>query len=88
MRIYSFLIPSGNATPTRIEGFFVARPSWLRGRQASCLSKKRRRDARWSHRLEACAPFSCESFEVAPRDLSVRAGLAFSLGMTGRKDRP
>jgi len=36
----------------------VAQPSWLSGRQASCLSKKCRRDACWSHRLEACATFT------------------------------
>jgi len=86
MRIHSFVIPSDNATRTRIERFFVAPLSWLWGRQTSCLSKKRRRDVRWPHRLETCAPFS-ESFGIAPRDLSVRAGPALSLGMTGKKDR-
>jgi hypothetical protein len=30
--------------------FFEAQPSWL--------SKSRRRDARWPHRLEACAAFT------------------------------
>jgi len=38
--------------------FFVAQPSWLWGREASCLSKSRRRDAFWPHRLEACATFT------------------------------
>jgi len=38
--------------------FFVAERSWLWGRQASCLSKSRRRDACWPHRLEACATFT------------------------------
>src|SRR5688572_9165472 len=35
----------------------VAQPSWLWGRQASCLSFVRNngQDARWPHRLEACA---------------------------------
>ena len=37
--------------------FFVAQPSWLWGRQASCLSKSRRRDARRPHRL-ASATFT------------------------------
>ena len=38
--------------------FFVAQPSWLWGRQASCLSKSRRQDVRWPHRLEASATFT------------------------------
>ena len=38
--------------------FFVAERSWLWGRQASRLSKSRRRDACWTHRLEVYATFT------------------------------
>ena len=62
-------------------GFFVAQPSRLWGRQTSCVSKLCRRDACWSHRLEACATFRGESFKVARRDPST------SLRMTARFGR-
>ena len=42
----------------RNDEFFVAQPSWLWGRQASCLSKLRRRDACWPDSLEAYATFT------------------------------
>ena len=35
---------------------FGTRPSWLGGRQASCLLRTRGQDARAPHRLEAYAP--------------------------------